>query len=704
MITRHAARSASLGLCLFALLSANGADGPLAALLLPTARAAELESPAAARGAAPDLLRADVDPTVDPGDDFFAYANGTWLKTHSIPASEAGWGIGDLVQDDLYVKLRTISEDAAGLAHATPGSDEQKIGDFWATAMDEPKAEQLGLAPLQPQLERIDAIRDTAGAIDVAFALQPIGVEVLFSLEIRQDEKQSDRMAVHLWQGGLGLPDRDYYFNPEAGTAKARQEYVAHLARIYRLLGADGEAAASAAVRVMAFETGLARVSHELAELRDPERNYHKMAPADLSNRYIPSIAWQPRLLAWHLAASEVIVGQPDFFAGLQALLQKTPPAVLRDYLRYHLVTTYASALNKAIDDENFRFYGVVLRGQKEQRPRWKRSLDAENRALGMVLGRIFVSEYFPENTRRRYDALVEAVRTAYGERIDQLDWMSAATKQKAHAKLAAVVKKVGYPEKWQDYSTLTIGRRSYVDNMMRAASWRFDYDVSKFGKPVDRSEWQMTPQTYNAYYNPSNNEIVLPAAQFSIPGMKDAEIDDAFAYGYAAASTIGHEITHGFDDEGRQYDAAGNLSDWWTREDALQFRQRADVMAKQFDAYEPIPGIHINGEASLGENIADYGGLLIGLDAFKKTEQYRKGERIDGFTPLQRYFLGYAYSWIYEEREAMLREGLLSDVHAPPKWRVNGPLSNIPDFYAAFDVKPGQPMYRDEKDRVQIW
>jgi putative endopeptidase len=675
-----------------------------ARLALPICALALALASASGRADTPDLLRADIDPSVNPGDDFFTYANGSWLKVHPIPPSEASWGIGKEVQEDLYGKLRAINENAAAQREASPGSDEQKIGDFWSLAMDAAKAEQLGLTPLQSQLASIDAIKNTTDAIDVAFALQPLGVEALFHIMVDQDEKQSDRMAVHLWQGGLGMPDRDYYFNTEAGTAKARKEYVAHLGRLYYLLGANHAAAASAAVRVMTFETALAKVSRKLADLRDPPRNYHKMTPALLSETYTPAIAWQPRLKAWQIDVSDVIVGQPEFFAGLQQLLQITPVAVLRDYLRYHLVTAYAAALNKAIDDENFRFYGIELRGQKEQRPRWKRSLDAENRALGMILGRIFVGEYFPEATRQRYTVMVETIRTAYGERIDKLEWMSPATKQKAHEKLAAVVKKVGYPEKWQDYSALTIGRLSYVDNLMRAARWRFDDHVAKLGKPVDRSEWDMTPQTYNAYYNPSNNEIVLPAAQFSIPGVKDADIDDAFAYGYAAASTIGHEITHGFDDEGRQYDAAGNLTDWWTSDDAAKFRQRADVMAKQFDAYQPIPGIHINGEASLGENIADYGGLLIGLDAFKKTEQYRSGATVGGFTPLQRYFLGYAFSWIYEEREAMLREGLLSDVHAPPKWRVNGPLSNIPEFYAAFDVKAGQDMYREEKDRVHIW
>jgi putative endopeptidase len=345
-----------------------------------------------------------------------------------------------------------------------------------------------------------------------------------------------------------------------------------------------------------------------------------------------------------------------------------------------------------------------VLSGQKEPRPRWKRVLDAENEAMGMVLGRIFVKEYFPESAKKRYTDLVEAIRSAYSERIDRLDWMSDATKAKAHQKLAAVTRKVGYPDKWKDYSTLLIGQSSYCENMMSAARWRFDDMLSKYGKPVDRTEWTMTPQTYNAYYNPSNNEIVLPAAIFEIPGTKDSDVDDAIVYGYAGASTIGHEITHGFDDEGRQYDSAGNLAEWWTKEDAAKFQKRAAAMVQQFNGYEPLPGLHINGKASLGENIADYGGLLLGLDAFKKTDQYKKGEKVAGLTPLQRYFLGYALGWLDERREELLRRGLLSDVHAPPKWRVIGPLANIPEFYEAFGVMPGQPMWLADAAHVRIW
>jgi len=659
-------------------------------------------TPPAATPPKEDFLRANMDPSVNPGVDFFEYANGAWLKAHPIPASESGWGIGNVVREELYVNLRKINEDAAK-ATAAAGTDEQKIGDFWTTAMDEAKAEQLGATPLKAEMDRIDAIKTVADAIDVAFALRPLGVNAFFGVYVSQDEKNSDEMSVHLSQDGLGLPDRDYYFNQEAGVAKTRTEYVAHLGRMLTLVG-RGDGADKAATAVMAFETALAGKSRKLEDLRDPEKNYNKMTAPDVTAKHTPSIDWTGRLAAWSLKPSYVIVGQPEFFTALEQTLAKTPVSVLKDYLRFHLVSEYADSLSQAIDNENFSFYRTVLSGQKEQRPRWKRVLDTEDAAMGMVLGRIFVKEYFPEATKKRYSDLVEAIRTAYGERIKALDWMSDATKAKAQEKLAAITKKVGYPDTWKDYSALVVGRDSYCRNLMNAAQWRFNDMISKFGKPVDRTEWDMTPQTYNAYYNPSNNEIVLPAAIFTVPGVKDADVDDAVVYGYAGASTIGHEMTHGFDDEGRQFDVKGNLADWWTKGDAAKFQARAEVMVKQFDAYEPLPGLHINGKASLGENIADYGGILLGLDAFKKTEQYKKGEKIGGLTPTQRYFLGYALGWLYQQQEARLRRSLLSDVHAPAKWRVLGPMANIQEFYDAFGVTPGQPLWRAPEMRVRIW
>ncbi len=675
----------------------------VAGLVALVAVSAPAASPKTTARPPEDLLRRNMDPSVHPGNDFFAYANAGWLRRNPIPASESRWGIGEVVREELYGRLRQINERAAASANA-PGSEQQKIGDFWTTAMDAAKATRLGLAPLRAELQRIDAIQNAQGVLDAAFAFQSLGVTTLFSLSVGQDEKQSDTMTVHLWQDGLGLPERDFYFNEEKGVAKIRVEYVAHIRRLLKLLGRAEADAKSAAARVMAFETALAKVSRKLEDLRDPERNYNKLAPAELTRKHTPGIAWSDRLGGLGLRAETVVVGQPEFFTALDGLLQATPVPVLQDYLRFHLLSEFASALGKPFEEEHFAFYGKVLNGQKEPRPRWKRVLDAQEGAMGMVLGRIFVQEYFPAATKQRYVTLVEAIRTAYRARIDRLDWMSAATKAKAQTKLAAMTSKVGYPDKWKDYSTLVVSTNSYAENLMHAARWHFQDMLAKYGKPVDRTEWGMTPQTYNAYYKSENNEIVLPAAIFVIPGIADADVDDAVAYGYVGASTIGHEITHGFDDEGRQFDAQGNLADWWSAADDANFKQRAEVMAKQFNAYTPLPGLHINGQASLGENIADYGGVLLGLDAFKQTEQYRKGEPIAGLTPIQRFFLGYALGWLSHEREASLRRNLLSDVHAPAKWRVLGPMSNIPEFYEAFGVKPHQPMWRPADARVKIW
>lgn len=545
-----------------------------------------------------DFLAAHLDTSVDPGVDFFQYANGGWLKAHPIPASESTWGIGNEVDNELYTRLRTISESAA-LMKTARGSDQQKIGDFWSTAMDAEKADRLGAHPLDAELARIDAIDSPAGAIDAAFAFKPIGVGVLFRFGVGQDDKDSATMAVQVRQGGLGLPERDFYFNPEAGVAKIRADYVDHIARTFALLGREPQAAKATAAQVMAFETALAQASRRLEDLRDPEKNYNKLTPAEFTAKYTPSIDWAARLAAWGVKPDYLLVGQPEFFAAEDRLLRETPLPVLRDYLRYHLVDDYATYLSSAFDAEHFRFHGQAMSGQKEQRPRWKRALDEQNDALGMVLGRIFVKEYFPAASKQRYTAMVEAIRGTFRDRIQRLDWMGDETKTKALAKLAAVTPKVGYPDTWKDYSALVIGRDSYAANVMAAARWRFRDNLSKFGKPVDRTEWEMTPQTYNAYYNPSNNEIVLPAAIFMVPGVPDAQVDDAVAYGYVAASTIGHEITHGFDDEGRQYDMQGNLSGWWTQEDTDRFNVAAQKMVAQFDAYEPLPGLHITSWAT---------------------------------------------------------------------------------------------------------
>ncbi|MGH9483430.1 MAG: M13 family metallopeptidase [Terriglobales bacterium] len=658
---------------------------------------------AAAPATPPDPLRADIDTSVSPAQNFFEYANGGWLKAHPIPASESSWGVGNEVQDEIWARLRTISERDAQ-AHPAAGSDAQKIGDFWATAMNTAQANQLGLKPIAPFLKQIDGIQTRQQALAVAAALRPIGLRAFFGMQVGQDEKNSTLETVHLGQGGLGLPNRDFYFSTVPSVVKLRDAYQSHLGAVLEELGENAPQADTDGAAVMKFETALAKGSRTDEQLQDPYKNYHPMTPQALTARYTPEMRWREELTGWNLPVKTVIVGQPEFFTALQGALRTTPVPVLRHYLTLHLLATYAPYLGDKYRQTHFDFYNQQMRGQRQPRPLWKRALGAENQALGMVLGREYVHTYVPPSVKERYTKLVAAIRAAFARRIENLAWMSPATKKQALFKLAAVHAKVAYPDKWKNYSTMVISRQSYAGNMISAARWRFHDMVSKFGKPVDHSEWGMTPQTYNAYYNPSENEIVLPAAMFVVPGVPDKDLDDAIVYGYVGASTIGHEITHGFDDQGRLYDAQGNLKNWWTAQDAKNFQTQAALVVKQFDSYEPLPGLHIRGQAALGENIADYGGILIGLNAFEQTAEYKADKKVDGFTPVQRFFLGYALGWLSQETTARLRSQLLSDVHAPAKYRVNGPLSDIPAFYAAFDVKQGDPMWRPPSERPHIW
>ncbi|GAA3945244.1 hypothetical protein GCM10022406_29190 [Hymenobacter algoricola] len=428
------------------------------------------------------------------------------------------------------------------------------------------------------------------------------------------------------------------------------------------------------------------------------------MAVRDLS-KLTPGLDWQPWLTQLELGkADTVIVGQPEFYREAGRQLRTAPLDTWKAYLQWQLLHTYADKLSRAFDQENFRFYGTILQGRKEQRARWKRVLDEEENAMGEILGQLFVKEYFKPEAKQRYDKLVDNVVVSFRQHINKLDWMSDSTKQKALVKLGKITKKVGYPDKWKDYSALTIDRSSYAQNVMRARQWAYRYNLSKLGKPVDRTEWGMTPQTYNAYYNPSNNEIVLPAAIFAIPGLADADADDATIYGYAGASTIGHELTHGFDDEGSQFDEKGNLRNWWAKTDRPRFNQRVNGIVRQFNGYQVLDSLHLNGKATAGENIADLGGIVIALDAFKQTDQYKKGEKIGGLTPTQRYFLGYALGWQNHQRDEVLAQRILTDVHSPASYRVNGPFADVPEFYEAFGVKPGDKLYRPDSARVKIW
>jgi putative endopeptidase len=649
-----------------------------------------------------DILADDIDSTISPATDFFEYANGGWIKRNPIPPDQSSWGIGNLVIEENLKRLRSIAEKAAA-ANAANGSSDQKIGDFWVTAMDSAKIDAAGLQPLQPYLDKINAISDIPSLISTVTDFKKIGSRTLFGDYVTQDDKNSDVMTYKLVQGGIGLPEREYYFKNDSTTSNIRHEYLNYIAKLLTLSGDDSVQAFTAAKNILALETKLAQASRKLEDLRDPQKNYNKMAIKDLG-KMSSAINWTSYLASTGVKnIDSVIVGQPEFFKTLDEVLRSTPISDWKSYVKFNLLNDFAAALPEQYGVASFDFYRLFS-GAKERKPRWKRVISSEESVMGELLGQLYVKEYFNETAKKRYSDLVEAIRAALKDRISQLTWMSDSTKQKAFAKLAAIRKKVGYPDKWKDFSAMKIGKDSYVQNLINARLWWHQYEISKLGKPVDRDEWDMYPQTYNAYYNPSNNEIVLPAGIFTVPGYRDEELDDALVYGYAGASTIGHEITHGFDDEGRQFDAKGNLSGWWTKKDEDEFNKRAAVMVNQFNDYEPVKGYHINGKATLGENIADLGGILLGIEAFKKTEQYKKGEKIAGLDPMQRYFLGYSLGWLGHEREEVLKSQLLTDVHSPAKYRVNGPFVDVDAFYSTFNVKPGDPMYRADSLRVKIW
>jgi putative endopeptidase len=652
-----------------------------------------------------DILKSNLDKNESAGKDFYLYANGGWLKKNPIPSTENRWGIGNLVKDEIYVKLKQISEDAAKTNNASKNSATQRIGDLYASAMDSAAIERAGLSQLKNEFKHIDQIDDRttlAGAFDF---FQKYSMADAYGFYIGQDEKNSDRMMLHLSQGGLGLPNRDYYFNTDSRTQNIRAEYIRYIKTTLAHVVSDPENAGKYADAVMSLETELASQSRKLEDLRDPYANYNKIGSEDLYKLSL-NINWTEIYgmsnLSWE--KDSVIVGQPEFFQNLGKAMETFPLETWKNYLRFQLISGYADKLGKEYDQEHFAFYGTVLTGTKAQKPRWKRVIDYENVAIGELLGQNFVKEYFPAETKARYVKLVDAVLAAYKHRLENESWMSESTRKKAIEKLSSVTKKIGYPDKWKDFTGMEINRESYVRNAINIDKFWFNFQVEKIGKPVDRQQWDMNPQEYNAYYNPSNNEIVLPAAAFAVPGLSDDELDDALVYGYAGGSTIGHEITHGFDDEGHQFDSKGNLQNWWTKEDEEKFKERTQKYVDQFNKYVVLDSLHVNGKATLGENIADLGGIVIGLDAFKETEQYKSGKKINGMTPLQRYFLGYALGWMVQQRNERLANQILTDVHAPADLRVNGPLSNVPEFYEAFGVKQGDKLWRPESDRVVIW
>jgi putative endopeptidase len=671
-------------------------------LVLCATAALPVSTPAGTLPAALDPLVQNRDTTVSPGADFFTYACGGWLKRNPIPPAERGWGIGNLVREEVYRQLVGICEKAA-VASAAPGSSEQKVGDFWAMAMDSTSADRMGAKPLAPYLARIDSIKTRAQLMEVIAEFHVLGFDPLYSAFVAQDERNSDQYLIHIWQGGIRLPDRDYYFTNDSTTKNIRAEYLKHVAAMFQLLGQDAATAKRSSQTVMRIETALARKSRTLEQRRDPWANYNKRSIVRL-NKATPGIDWKRQFsVAGIVQVDTVVVGQPEFLSQADSLIRTAPLADWKTLLRWDVVHGLAARLSTPFDQENFRFYGTIMSGTKAQRPRWKRAMDAEENGIGELLGQVWVEKYCSPATKARYEKLTNDIIDVYRDRIRTLPWMTPATRERALVKLDRVAHKVAYPDKWRDYSAMKIARDSYAANQVSVDSWWFRHEADKLGKPINRTEWDMTPQTYNAYYDGSKVEIVLPAAAFMLPGIPDSLVDDALLYSYAGGSTIGHEITHGFDDEGRQFDERGNMNAWWADADSVQFSGRAKKLADQFSAYV-VGEKHVRGQATLGENIADLGGVVLGYEAFKKTDQWKKKEMINGLTPDQRYFLGYALSWLGQRRPESLAQQIMTDVHAPQFLRVNGPLANIPEFYAAFGVKPGDAMWRDDSVRVVIW
>ena len=650
----------------------------------------------------PDVLASNLDTLVKPSEDFFEYANGGWIKKNPIPGDESGWGIAYVVNEENEKRLRDIS-DSVSKNPGAKGTASQMIGDFWKAATDSAAIEKEGTKNLEPLFNKINGITDINSFIEVVSDLNNTGIQTLFRNGVTQDDKNSDLESYRLSQGGLGLPERDYYFKTDSSTVNIRNGYVKHIAKMFELDGTSPTQADKAASSILAFETKLAAVSRKLEDLRNPYANYHKMAIDDLP-KMSPVINWKKILSETGVKnIDSVIVGQPEFFTALDGILKSTPIDVFKNYLHYHLLDNYAGALPDAYGMEDFNF-DKLLSGTTERQPRWKRVINSEQGAMGELLGQLYVKQYFNDSAKQRYMKMAEGIRDAYKERIENLTWMSDSTKQKAIVKLAAIKKKIGFPDKWKDFSGMEISSDSYVQNLINAGKWWHNYRINKLGKPVDRDEWGMYPQTYNAYYSDANNEIVFPAAAFIVPGYTDAELDDAAMWGYVGASYIGHEITHGFDDQGKLYDEKGNLHNWWTKNDSIEFAKRAAVIINQFNQFEPLPGAHINGKNTQGENIADLGGLEIGITAFKKSDAYKKNGTIAGLSPMQRFFLGYSLSWLFEDRDESLKTQLMTDEHAPAKYRVNGPFVNIDEFYTAFGVKPGDKMYVPDSARVRIW
>jgi putative endopeptidase len=645
--------------------------------------------------------RTTFDTSIKPGDDFFQYVNGTWIAHNPIPPEFSRWGAFNKLRDDTTLALRGILEGLNDENQKLDG-ERLKLRDFYRTAMDEKKIEKQGLAPLRDELQRIAEIETTEDLVNVLAHLRTIGVSPLFHVSVSLDAKDSTHYAVQLWQGGLGMPDRDYYLSDKPDSKRIREQYQEYVAGTLKPLGDSDETATKNAKTILNIETKLAEASRTPTQLRDREAQYNKMTLAELS-KLAPNVDWKQYLQAVGLgSATTVIVGQPDFFKRVSELVGSVPPEDWQTYVRWNLIRSTSSYLSAPFEKAHFDFYSGVLRGVKEMQPRFKRVIAAIDSEMGEALGKLYVAQYFKPEAKRRMDELVKNLTIAFRERLETREWMGDETKKQALDKLTKIEPKIGYPEEWRDYSGLEVGTDSYVQNVWRAEAFDTKYRFSKLGQEVDRKEWHTTPQTVNAYYNSTRNEITFPAGILQ-PPFFDLSADDAVNYG-AIGAVIGHEITHGFDDQGSRSDGDGNLRNWWTEADRGRFMARADKLVKQYEDCRAIDDMHVNGRLTLGENIADLGGISIGYAAYQKSLDGKEAPTIDGFTGPQRFFIGFAQLWRESMRDAELRLMIRTNPHSPGKFRTLVPLSNFGPFYEAFDIESGDKWYRKPAERVQIW
>jgi putative endopeptidase len=664
-------------------------------LIHPTLPAAAQEVPGRALG----IDTTGFDRSVRPQDDFNRFVNGTWMARTEIPADLSSYGSFVALRERSEAAIHAIVEEAAA-SGAAEGTELQKVGDFYASFMDSARIERLGIAPLRGELQRIDALESSTDLPTLLAHLQHIGVGGPVGVFVGQDQKNSDAYIVSVSQSGLGLPDRAYYLTNSDRFAGIRDAYVRYLTTLFTLAGRPDPA--GAAGRVLALETRISEAQWDRAKNRDRDATYNRMS-VDALDGTMPSFAWHTYLEEGGMgAARDVVVRQPDYLEKLDGIVTSTPPSTWREYLSARLLSAYADELPSGFVDASFELRGRTLSGLQEPRPRWKRGVSEVEGALGEAVGKLYVARNFQPEAKARMDALVKNLLAAFRAGIDELEWMSPETKAQAQDKLARFTVKIGYPDEWRDYSALQVRRDDLLGNAMRAARFRYDDMVGRLGGPVDRTRWGMTPQTVNAYYNSTNNEIVFPAAILQ-PPFFNVEADDAVNYG-AIGAVIGHEISHGFDDQGRKSDGDGNLRDWWTTADAQAFQKRTDMLGAQYASYEPLPGMHINGQLTMGENIGDLSGLAVAYRAYHMSLNGQEPPVIDGFTGDQRFYLGWAQVWRTKMRDEALREQLLTNPHSPGDYRAFAPLRNLEPFYRAFDVTPGDRMYLPPEERVKIW